>query len=294
MTRNHNNSPRLSEQQLIDRYKSEASVRPTRFCRSKRWLDLLIAGVLVGPMSLIIGLLVLLVRRTSDGPGIFKQERVGLHGRVFTIYKLRSMHIDAERRLGPTWASKNDPRVTRVGYWLRKLHLDELPQVFNVLKGDMSLVGPRPERPEFVSLLCQDLDGYMNRLSVRPGVTGLAQINLPPDSGWESARSKQVLDLEYIERGSLFLDLRMMLATALRIIGIKGDWVIWLTRLKHVSHVEGVEEIAPPSRPTSMSDLAESTGMMEDECLDEPHVGHRRFTAETDAIPNEQVQAVTE
>lgn len=294
MKSKHKDVPQLSEKELLRRYQSDISISPTRFCRSKRWLDLLVAGALAAPAALIIGLLVVLVRRTSDGPGIFKQKRVGLHGRVFTIYKLRSMHIDAERRLGPAWASKNDPRVTRLGYWLRKLHLDELPQVYNVLKGDMSLVGPRPERPEFVSLLCKDIDGYMNRLAVRPGVTGLAQINLPPDSGWDSARSKQVLDLEYIERGGLMLDLRMMMATALRIIGLKGDWVTWLMRLKHVSSVDRVEEVGASSKPTSMGELASMAEAPEDESVLEQPVRHRQFVAEADAIPNTHVQAAAE
>jgi hypothetical protein len=114
------------------------------------------------------------------------------------------------------WARTRDPRVTLVGRILRKLHLDELPQLFNILKGEMSLVGPRPERPEFVQMLARKIPGYSNRLLVLPGVTGLAQVNLPPDTDLDSVRRKLVLDLEYVRRASLPMDLALMIGTAAR------------------------------------------------------------------------------
>ena len=294
MTYNCKDIPQLSEAELITRYDAEATVCPTRYCRSKRWLDLALAVVLAIPILAVVVMLVWLVRRTSMGPGIFRQKRVGLHGRVFTIYKIRSMYMDAEQQLGPTWAAVDDPRVTPIGYWLRKLHLDELPQIINVLKGDMSFVGPRPERPEFVSLLCNDIDGYMNRLAVRPGVTGLAQIVLPPDSGWESARSKQLLDIEYIQHGNLLLDVRMLSATALRILGVKGEWAIKLLRLRHISSIDGVELVKPSCAPTSVRELAGSQQVSESEDVAQfPNV-QEPYSKNMEAAPTIEVEAITE
>ncbi len=137
------------------------------------------------------------------------------------------MTLNAEARTGPAWAQAADPRITRIGNFLRKFHLDELPQLFNVLKGEMSLVGPRPERPEFVEVLNRQLPVYVNRLAVRPGITGLAQLNLPPDSDLNSVHRKVILDIEYIQRAGLWLDLRLIICTAFRflkwpILGIFG------------------------------------------------------------------------
>jgi lipopolysaccharide/colanic/teichoic acid biosynthesis glycosyltransferase len=171
----------------------------------------------------VIGVLVLAIRLTSRGPGIYSQVRVGRGGRQFTMYKLRSMRSDAESRLGPTWAAVgSDPRVTPLGRWLRLLHLDELPQLYNLVRGEMSLVGPRPERPEFVSVLAAKIPGYLDRLQVLPGITGLAQINLPADTDLDSVRAKLELDLEYIQTANLLLDLRIALCTMLRLVGLRG------------------------------------------------------------------------
>jgi hypothetical protein len=126
------------------------------------------------------------------------------------------MRHDAEVRTGPAWTQSSDPRVTPIGHFLRKFHLDELPQLFNVLRGEMSLVGPRPERPEFVDVLSRQIPGYSNRLAVLPGITGLAQLNLPPDSDLDSVRRKVALDVEYIQTANLWMDLRLILCTALR------------------------------------------------------------------------------
>ncbi len=190
---------------------------------SKRALDLVFAVLLLIPSVPLIGVLVVLVRLTSRGPGIFRQLRVGLHGRTFWMYKIRTMRLDAEAGHRAIWAKKDDPRVTRVGKVLRNLHLDELPQLFNVLRGDMSLIGPRPERPEFVHVLAKRIPGYLNRLAVRPGVTGLAQVNLEPDTDAESVRQKLALDIEYIRGGYLWMDARLLSCTLIHLLGISGE-----------------------------------------------------------------------
>jgi lipopolysaccharide/colanic/teichoic acid biosynthesis glycosyltransferase len=193
-------------------------VAPSSYFRWKRGLDCFLAILLLFPVLPLIGLLVGLVRLTSRGPGIYRQVRVGQHGRTFTIYKIRSMTVNAEAGTGAVWAQHNDPRVTLLGGILRKFHLDELPQLFNVLKGDMSLVGPRPERPEFVRLLAEKIPEYADRLAVRPGITGLAQLNLPPDSDLDSVRRKLYLDLEYVRHAGWFLDFRLLLGTSGRFV----------------------------------------------------------------------------
>ena len=193
------------------------------YLRCKGALDRILAAILLIPFLPVIGLLVLLIRLTSNGPGVFRQIRVGQHGRSYTMFKLRSMSCDAEIKSGPAWTQCNDPRITSLGKWLRKLHLDELPQLINVLRGEMSLIGPRPERPEFVNVLRDSILDYERRLNVLPGITGLSQINLPPDSDLDSVRRKQMLDLQYIQEASFWLDLRILLATSFRMIGIPGD-----------------------------------------------------------------------
>jgi lipopolysaccharide/colanic/teichoic acid biosynthesis glycosyltransferase len=196
-------------------------------------LDKVLAALLLIPGLPLLGVLIVLVRLTSRGPGIYSQLRVGKGGRHFTMYKLRSMRIDAEAGTGPVWSCHgSDPRVTRIGYWLRKLHLDELPQLFNVLRGEMSLVGPRPERPEFVKVLADQIPCYLDRLGVLPGVTGLAQINLPPDSDLDSVKRKLMLDREYIQQARLSLDLRIIFCTALRVLGLRGGRAVWLMGLQ--------------------------------------------------------------
>jgi lipopolysaccharide/colanic/teichoic acid biosynthesis glycosyltransferase len=177
----------------------------------------LILLVLTAPVLLVAAAL---VRVTSQGPAVYKQTRVGRGGRLYTMFKLRSMYHECERQSGPCWSSRGDPRVTPVGRVLRYTHVDELPQLWNVLKGDMSLIGPRPERPEFVARLERDIPRYGERMRVRPGVTGFAQVQLPYDSGLESVRCKLAYDLYYIEALSPWLDMRILLSTALKMIGI--------------------------------------------------------------------------
>jgi lipopolysaccharide/colanic/teichoic acid biosynthesis glycosyltransferase len=160
------------------------------------------------------------VRMTSRGPAVYRQLRSGRGGQPFTIYKFRSMVVDAEKGTGAVWATKNDPRVTPLGMWLRRLHLDELPQLLNIARGEMRFVGPRPERPEIVAELCGTISGYEQRLAVTPGLTGLAQVNLPPDETVDCVKRKFELDLEYISTASASLDLRLVFATALKMTGL--------------------------------------------------------------------------
>lgn len=189
----------------------------------KRWFERLIAWssiIVVGPILL---LLAILIRATSSGRAFLWQERVGLGGRVFRMLKLRSMFEDAEQWTGAVWALEDDPRVTPVGHYLRLLHLDELPQIWNVARGDMSFIGPRPERPEFVDSLIDQIPGYECRLAVLPGVTGLAQVNLPPDQTPDCVRRKIELDLEYIFTAEPSLDLRVILCTFLKMFGVSRE-----------------------------------------------------------------------
>jgi lipopolysaccharide/colanic/teichoic acid biosynthesis glycosyltransferase len=199
------------------------TLEPAKYHDLKRYWEVPVALVLAVPALLMTALLILLVRATSKGPGIYPQVRTGKNGRSFRMFKLRSMYQDAEAR-GAQWSTgDHDPRVTPVGRWLRKLHLDELPQIVNVLRGEMSFCGPRPERPEFIEKLVRTVPYYSSRLAVRPGITGFSQINLPPDSDLGSVMKKQTLDLEYVENASLFADLKMVACTALRLIGIPGS-----------------------------------------------------------------------
>jgi lipopolysaccharide/colanic/teichoic acid biosynthesis glycosyltransferase len=238
---------------------AERPLVPSRYATSRHLADRLVAGVLLVLTAPLIGLLVLLVRLTSRGPGIFCQTRVGQAGRIFTMYKLRSMRIDAEAGRGPTWSGGvGDPRVTPLGYWLRRLHLDELPQLWNVVRGDMALIGPRPERPEFVQFLADHIPGYLDRLAVPPGITGLAQINLPPDTDLASVQRKLILDCEYIRTASLWLDLRILLCTALRFAWIKGPRVTRLLGLERTALLPPIADSAHSAPPAvSLATLAQ-------------------------------------
>jgi lipopolysaccharide/colanic/teichoic acid biosynthesis glycosyltransferase len=203
------------------------------YFRYKRYLDRLMSAIMLIPALPLIGVLILLIRLTSRGPGIYRQQRVGKDGRVFWMFKLRSMRVDAEAKTGPVWtANGHDPRITPLGRVMRMLHLDELPQLFNVLWGEMSMIGPRPERPEFVNVLRREIPGYMDRLAVQPGVTGLAQINLPADTDLDSVRRKLLLDREYINTAGFLLDARIALCTVLRMMGLSGGYAVRWLRLQ--------------------------------------------------------------
>jgi lipopolysaccharide/colanic/teichoic acid biosynthesis glycosyltransferase len=187
--------------------------------RVKAVADLAIAVAMLAVSLPLLLVLMALVKLTSRGPAIYSQYRLGQRGRPYRIYKIRTMHHDCERTTGPQWSVGNDPRVTPLGRFLRRSHLDELPQLWNVIMGDMSLVGPRPERPEFVGKLVMVLPGYNNRMLVRPGITGLAQVQLPPDTDLESVRLKLECDLCYLRQMGPGLDLKILLATVLKLLG---------------------------------------------------------------------------
>ncbi len=180
----------------------------------KRSFDIAVSlALLVFSLPLLV-LTACLIKAESPGPVLYRQERVGLRGRVFTIFKFRSMRADAELDGNPRWAARRDPRVTRVGAVIRKLRIDELAQIVNVLRGDMSFVGPRPERPFFVANLAGLIPYYAERHWVRPGITGWAQINYPYGASTEDARRKLAFDLYYVKNRSIFLDFLILLQTA--------------------------------------------------------------------------------
>ena len=199
--------------------------------RVKRAFDVIVALSMSIVALPIVAAAWVVVRATSTGPGFYSQVRVGRNGRHYRIYKIRTMYHNCEAGTGAAWSSKSDRRVTRVGRILRKLHIDELPQILNVLQGDMSLVGPRPERPEFVGPLSVAIPGYTERLAVRPGVTGLAQIQLPPDSEIECVRRKLVLDRCYAHCSGLWLDFRILFGTGLYLLGLSYSTVRKTMRL---------------------------------------------------------------
>ncbi|HEU5169930.1 MAG TPA: sugar transferase, partial [Gemmatimonadales bacterium] len=199
----------------------------------------LLALLLLAPVMLVVALL---VRLTSRGPALYTQTRVGLDrrrgrpfrdnhrraldlgGQPFTIYKFRTMYANAERDTGPVWASQADPRVTPVGRFLRQYRLDELPQLLNVLKGEMNIVGPRPERPAIFADLRQSIAEYALRQRAKPGITGLAQINQHYDVCLDDVRKKVEYDLEYIRRQSLVEDFKIMLKTIPVVLLRRGGW----------------------------------------------------------------------
>ena len=197
------------------------TLSPPAYFRWKAVFDRVFAILLLIAGLPLIALLVVLVRLTSRGPGLYRQARVGRDGRPFEMFKIRTMRHNAESGTGPIWTQTvHDPRITPIGRILRKFHLDEVPQLLNVVKGEMSMIGPRPERPEFVRVLAESIPGYRNRLIVAPGVTGLAQLNLPPDSDLNSVRRKLALDCEYICQAGPWLDARLFLCTGLRMLKV--------------------------------------------------------------------------
>jgi lipopolysaccharide/colanic/teichoic acid biosynthesis glycosyltransferase len=187
-----------------------------------------------------------LVKVTSRGPVLYTQTRLGQYGKLFTIYKIRTMRHNCEHHTGPCWSTPGDPRVLAVGRFLRWSHVDELPQLWNVLRGDMSLVGPRPERPELTPALERTIPHYRKRLLVRPGVTGLAQVQLPGDTDLASVRRKLACDLHYVQRHSLWLDLRILLVTVANLVGIPGRWSRKLLCVPGGCVVEKAYESLPP------------------------------------------------
>jgi sugar transferase (PEP-CTERM system associated) len=190
---------------------------------AKRAFDLVCSSALLVLASPVMLLTVLAIRLDSPGPIIYRQERVGKGGRIFWCLKFRSMRSDAERDGVARWAAKNDARVTRVGAFIRKTRIDELPQLVSVLKGQMSLVGPRPERPSFVAQLREQIPFYDVRHSVKPGVTGWAQVRYSYGASLEDARRKHQFDLYYVKNNSLFLDLLVLIETVSVVLFREGQ-----------------------------------------------------------------------
>ena len=188
----------------------------------KRALDIVASLALLVLTLPTLLLAALAIRLDSKGPVLYRQERVGLRGAAFRIFKFRTMRVDAEVLSGPQWASIGDPRVTRIGGFLRRMRIDELPQILNVLRGEMSFVGPRPERPFFVTELAAQIPLYSERHRVRPGITGWAQINYPYGASIEDARMKLAYDLYYIKNFSCLFDLLIILSTAKAVFFNKG------------------------------------------------------------------------
>lgn len=187
----------------------------------KRIMDIIVTGllsVLVSPLMILVGLI---IKLDSPGPIFYSQLRTGLYGKPFRVYKFRSMYQDAEKR-GAQWASQRDSRITRVGYWLRVLRIDELPQIWNVLRGEMSLIGPRPERPEFDVRLKEAIPYYEMRYLVKPGITGWAQVLYAYGASLEDAYEKLSYDLYYIKNYSLWLDIVIVLKTIRVVLLGKG------------------------------------------------------------------------
>jgi lipopolysaccharide/colanic/teichoic acid biosynthesis glycosyltransferase len=179
--------------------------------------------ILLATMPLIL-VAAVLVRITSRGRVIYTQTRLGRQGKPFTMYKIRTMYENSELD-GPRWSPPGDPRVTPVGWFLRWCHIDELPQLINVLRGEMSLIGPRPERPEIIVQLERVFPDYRRRLVVRPGVTGLAQVLQAPDTDVDMVRRKLLFDMHYLESWSLWLDFQILLATVLHLVHVPSAMI---------------------------------------------------------------------
>jgi lipopolysaccharide/colanic/teichoic acid biosynthesis glycosyltransferase len=218
---------------------AQHTAEPAPSERGRRALNVLVAAVAIVLTAPLMAAIIALIRLTSPGPVLYKQTRVGLDrrrgevgppdarrradvgGRLFTIYKFRTMRVNASDEI---WATQDDPRITPVGRFLRKFRLDELPQLFNVLRGDMNIVGPRPEQPKIFAKLRDQIEHYPQRQRVRPGITGWAQINQHYDRDIADVRRKVQLDLEYVARQSFLEDLNIMARTIPVMIFQKGAW----------------------------------------------------------------------
>ena len=200
-----------------------AGFKPSRlYLGMKRFLDVISTVALIIIALPVVVLIAVAIKLDSPGPILFRQSRVGLNGTHFSIWKFRTMCFDAESSTGPVWALDEDPRITRVGRFLRSYRLDEIPQVLNVLAGEMSFIGPRPERPNFVALLKEKIDYYALRLCVKPGITGWAQVMRPYGASIEDSYEKLEYDLYYLKHMSLSVDFRILLKTVPVVLGGRG------------------------------------------------------------------------
>jgi len=190
---------------------------------AKRALDLVVAAALIVLTLPLMLLVAILIKWDDPGPALYRQERVGLQGRRFVLYKFRSMRQDAEARGVPQWAAVGDPRVTQIGRFIRYTRIDELPQLLNVVRGEMSVVGPRPERPYFVDQLAARIPFYAQRHCVKPGITGWAQVKAPYGASLEDARGKLRYDLYYIKNRSFLLDLWILTCTVRTVLRQEGS-----------------------------------------------------------------------
>jgi len=188
---------------------------------SKRAFDILVASAVLVLTAPLMAVLVLLIRLDSKGPAFYRQDRVGRNGKEYALWKFRSMRVDAEKD-GAVWARAHDDRITRVGRLIRKTRMDEIPQVLNVLRGDMSFVGPRPERRVFIDIISRDVPYYALREGVKPGITGWAQIRYPYGASVEDGRNKLEFDLYYVKNGTLFLDLAIIFHTVRHVLLGRG------------------------------------------------------------------------
>ena len=194
------------------------------FTLVKRALDIFLSTIGILVCLPFFPVVALFIKLDSKGPIFFKQERCGMNNKSFRIIKFRSMQHDAEKITGPVWSQKGDPRITKVGNIIRKLRIDEIPQMYNVLRGEMSLVGPRPERPFFVEKLSEQIPYYKRRLKVRPGITGWAQVKHKYDESIEDVKIKLRYDLFYIENMSLRMDFKILFRTVFVVLFARGHY----------------------------------------------------------------------
>ncbi len=263
--RDHGSAPLADSQPDVTNMDVYANVTPAPyFERAMLWQWPLALVMLIGFAPVMV-LIAILIRITSPGPAIYRQTRLGRNGKPFTLYKFRSMHLDAEAKTGAVWAKPGDPRVTLLGKITRNLHLDELPQLFNVMRGEMALVGPRPERPEFTSKIEQHVPEFSQRLCIRPGITGLAQVHQGPDVDLASVRRKLVYDLEYARCAGAWLDWRIMVCTLLRATEFTRTSGIRILRIptpsvEHLLPAEPIAQTVPAkSAPAESASLESSS-----------------------------------
>ena len=207
----------------IVRFDTDLHVAPRYLLsRRKRMLDLLIGSASVLLLAIVFPFVALAIKLNSSGPVFYRQKRIGLNGEPFELIKFRTMTVDAERENGAVWAKPNDPRVTSVGRYLRRLYIDEFPQWWNVVVGQMSVVGPRPERPEMIGQILDFVPNFNRRLLAKPGITGVAQVNYRYTNTMMEARNKLRHDVLYINAASFWLDIRLILRTVRRVTLFKG------------------------------------------------------------------------